>query len=118
MFRIIKALCLALLAAAVLYAVGARASDRSGIPPRRGEGTGAISGYTVSQLEFLLAGDPALLEAVSFQLDGPAQQAVVSFGPNQGPAFPCRQVAALRWECALQGVAVREVAEIDVMAGN
>jgi hypothetical protein len=118
MLRIIKAFCLALLAAAVCSAISARAWDGSVNPPRRGEGTGAISGYTVSQLHYRLAEDPALLEAVSFVLDGPAGQALVSFSPGQGPAFPCRQVGATRWECPLQGVVVHEVTEIDVTAGN
>jgi hypothetical protein len=118
MLRIIKAFCLALLAAVVCCAVSARAWDGSVSPPRRGEGMGAISGYTVSQLHYRLAEDPALLEAVSFVLDGPAGQALVSFSPGQGPAFPCRQAAALHWECPLEGVAVREVTEIYLSAGN
>ena len=117
MTKIIKTIVFILFTAVVAFAFQGQASAEAMAVPTRGEGTGGISGYTVTNLEFQLAPDPTQIGAVAFELDGPAREVWVSFDAG-GPFFPCQGLAGTRWVCELEGVGTGEVSEISISAGG
>ena len=117
MKKFINTFILILFTAAVVFAVQGGASAEAMAAPARGEGRGAISGYTVTNLEFQLGQDPTQIKAVAFELDDPARETWVSFDTT-GPFFPCQNLAGTRWVCEVEGVETGEVKEIQVSAGE
>jgi len=118
MAKLIKSLILCLFAAGIFFAVQGQASSAAAQPPRRGEGVGLISGYQVRGLRYRLGGDPALIDALEFELDGPAGQAQVSLDAAPGRSFPCRNTSGFHWECPLEGVGTGEASQVWVSASG
>lgn len=118
MLKYIKAFSIIVFVVAVCYAVMAQASSGAGRAPLRGEVTGGISGYTVSNLRYQLGEDPALVDAVAFNLDGPANQVLVSFDSPADHSFDCVNTSGSHWVCALDGIKTSEVNEIHLIASD
>ena len=119
MIRTLKPLIfMAVLLFVAVYSVSAQASSDTWEAPKRGEGAAAISGYTITNLQFQLAQDTALLDGVEFDLDAPADQVQVSFDPSPGRSFSCRNQAGNHWVCELGQVQLREVEGIHISASG
>jgi hypothetical protein len=94
-----RALVLALLVLVVAAAAYAFTAANTVPPSKAGDGSGAITGYTVSNVEYNLdATNPQLIDSVEFDLDdvaGEVQAKVQSAGSNWAT---CTN-AATHWTC-------------------
>ncbi len=79
------------------------AASNESAPFQAGEGAGAISGWTISNVHYQLAADPSRLSAVEFDLDQPAAVVKVSFDGAAAEYFECANPYALHWVCSVQG---------------
>ena len=119
MRNLIKLFTLAVGIGAVLLPVYALAASRPN-GEVVGEGAVAISGWTVSNVDYQLSSDPSLVKKVSFDLDAPAGRVAVKL-QAQGTAYTsCINLYAYHWQCDFPaGVSVRSLDEFRVIAvGN
>ena len=103
----------------VIFPVYAFASSNSEIKAS-GEGTGAISGWTTSNINYQLSSDPSLVKSVSFDLDGPASTVSVKLSSNSTAYANCTNVNVYHWQCDFTGgVSLSSIDEFHVIAvGN
>lgn len=107
---------------ASVLAISASASDDPGLAAIGGEGAGAISGFVVSDIRYVLdSDDPGRLEAVSLNVaaaDGrtPPARVVVSVRIGE-PAAHCFPVGGQRWTCLLD-TAVAQADALQVSASG
>jgi len=86
-------------AAALAFAAFAYTAANTVPATRAGDGAGAITGYTVTNIAYQLeAASPANIESASFDLDAAAGtvQASVVLG---GPLTACTNTAGNSWSC-------------------
>lgn len=80
-----------------------------------GDGSGAISGYTVSNIQYnLVVADPSTIDSVDFDLDAAAGQASVSFD-NGLTWTACTNPGGMSWNCDVN-VTVLPAASLRVVA--
>lgn len=92
---------LAVLLAAIV-AVGAYAFTNSNTVPasHAGSGSGAISGYTVSNISYTPdATTPTNLDAVSFTLDAAAKTVKAQVDSVAGTWYACTNTSGNSWSC-------------------
>ncbi len=80
-----------------------------------GDGSGAVSGYTVSNIHYVLAANPANIASVTFTLDSAATDVRVSF---DGTTFhSCTVTGGTSCSCAVTGtVTVLSASNLRVIA--
>ena len=102
--------------AVTVLAVSDAYTASNGVPEATaGAGSGGISGYTVSGVQYELEG--AGVSGVSFSLDPPeARTARIRVSPAGG-WFPCTIATGVA-SCALGGVAVTELERLVVVAAG
>jgi hypothetical protein len=85
-----------------------------------GEGTGTISGWTISDIHYQLGNDPSLVNGVSFDLDAPASSVSISMSSTSTVYTSCTHVHGYRWQCDLVlAIPVSSLDEVRVVAvGN
>ena len=82
---------------------------------RAGDGGGAISGYTVSNVAYTLdSANPQNLQKVEFDLDQPAN--VVKVRLQTGGAWYSCTNSGNHWSCTTSGQAVQPANELRVVA--
>src|SRR5829696_2902899 len=103
----------------VVFPVYAFASSNSEVKAS-GEGTGAISGWTTSNINYQLSGDPSVVKSVSFDLDGSASTVSVKLNSNSTTYANCINVTSNHWQCDFaSGVNLSSMDEFHVIAvGN
>ena len=116
MVKIIKPITFTLFVVMAFFAINGQASSETIQYPLRGEGTGEISGYTITNLHFRLAEDPSIISAVEFDLNGPASEVLINFDPPSNLTFSCSNPAGYDWVCELDAVKTGEVTEIYISA--
>ena len=91
---------IAALIAAVCVAVGAYAFTASNTVPgsSAGAGSGAISGYTVSNVAYTLGTVPTNMDAVTFTLDR-AAGTVKAQVQSGGSWYTCSNTSGNNWSC-------------------
>ena len=114
--KMIQSILLILLVVVTSLSFSGQASAETRGYPRRGEGAGLVSGYTVSGIHYQLAEDPSLIRAVEFDLDGPASQALVSFDAGPKGSFSCFNTGGYHWVCELENVKTEEITKINISA--
>ncbi|HXG43060.1 MAG TPA: hypothetical protein VNL95_10105 [Dehalococcoidia bacterium] len=88
------------------------------VPPTRlGDGASAISGYTVSNVTYVLDGDPRFLEEVTFDLDAAASEVWLRLHPA-GPWVRCDPEGGNSWSCKVGGQSVQSATELRVVAAQ
>jgi hypothetical protein len=116
--RTIIALLLAFVLAAAAYAFTASNTVAGG---SAGDGSGAISGYTVTATSYTLnAADPSLLDKVSFNV-GAAANSVKARTNNMtaGVWMTCASTGGTNWECTFPaGVTVVAATSLQVVAAS
>lgn len=92
---------IAALIAAVSAAAGIYAFTASNTVPATsaGSGSGAISGYTVSNVAYTLNTDPSKIDAVTFTLDKAAGTVKAQL-VTAGSWYACTNTASFNWSCA------------------
>jgi hypothetical protein len=92
-----------LILAAATYGFAAANDVPDGVA---GEGSGAISGYTVSNVKYTLdSSDPTLFAMVQFDLDGSASDVYAGIGAGGSIDWvPCTTGAVYDFDCDLTGI--------------
>lgn len=67
-----------------------------------GDGSGVISGYDVTDVDYVLDSNPALISSVDFTLDGAATVVQISL-VNGGAFFTCDNTGGNDWTCNVGG---------------
>lgn len=84
---------------------------------RAGDGSGAISGYTVSAVEYTLnATNPSNLDSVEFTLDAAASVARIKLVSSGSTWYSCTNPSGNDWTCATTGAAVAPANQLQVVA--
>ena len=84
---------------------------------RAGDGSGAISGYTVSNVAYTLnATNPANLDSVAFTLDASASVAKIKLVAAGSTWYSCTNPSGNNWTCATTGAAVAPADQLQVVA--
>ncbi len=118
---------LAIIAIMATAAYGFAAGNTVADGGKAGDGSGDISGFTVSNIHYTMdTGNPALITGVSFSLDSKATTATVKFAGadnNFGTAYSCDAVGgapAKDWTCDVSdgALTVLSVEHLDVAAVN
>ncbi len=86
-----------------------------------GDGAGAVSGFTVSDVDYVLGDDPSVLDAVAFTLDPATAGAEIRVRllSDAGAWYPCStDGAAVRCDTSSPAVAPAEIDELRVVAAD
>jgi hypothetical protein len=85
---------------------------------KAGDGTGTITGYTVSTIHYVLnSTTPTTIDSVTFSLDTTATLVRVKVGPA-GSWSPACTFATSTWTCNVAGTAVSTATSLQVVASN
>lgn len=102
-----------LLIGAVVFAYAASNTVPSS---RAGDGSGAVSGYTVSNVAYHLdSASPQQVASVEFDLNAPASEVRVLLQTG-GSWFTCTNPSSNHWTCATTGQSVAGVDQLRVVA--
>lgn len=83
---------------------------------RAGDGTGTVSGYTVTSVQYTLnATDPSTLDTVSFDLGAAAAQVEVQL-VSGGTWYSCTLDTGTVWDCDTTGLTVATIDQLRVVA--
>jgi hypothetical protein len=125
MSKIFSAKALGMLAIATIFAgaVYGFAASNTVDDSDAGEGSGTISGYTVTNVAYTLDGtDPSTLDTVSFDITGTISAAdpdivKVKLESAGSTWYDCTIGVSPNWSCSIAGaVAVSAADELDVVA--
>ena len=87
-------------AAALAFAAYAFTAANTVPATKAGDGSGAITGYTVSNIAYQLeAGNPANIDSVSFDLDAAAGTVQVKVVNASATYTACTNTALFNWSC-------------------
>jgi hypothetical protein len=114
-YRILKVIVFTVIMLAFATTAYAFAATNTVPSSYAGEGAGAVSGYTVSALQYNLnAGNPSNIDSVQFTLNAAATDVQVRL-VTTGSYFSCTNVG-LNWTCLTPGVTVLAADEVRVIA--
>lgn len=118
MFKTMKVLLALFAILAVSVAVYAFAASNTVPATKAGDGTGAVSGYTVTTIVYTLnATDPNTLDQVSFDLGAAATQVKAQLVAS-GTWYSCTLDTGTVWECDTTGLAVSSIDQLRVVAAS
>ena len=107
---------LILIAVVAAFTTFAFASSQTG-QPAGGEGVSAISGWTVSDVQYRLADNSSNLIVVEFDLDGSADVVKVSLDSANPMFFSCDHTVDYHWVCTINSsMSLSDVDELRVVA--
>lgn len=114
-----KLFALVVILVTVLFPIYAFASSGSG-EQASGEGAVEISGWTVSNIHYQPANDPAFVKSVSFDLDAPAGTVSIKVTSQATAYTNCTNLTAYHWQCDFaSGISLTSMDELRVIAvGN
>ena len=100
----------------VIFPTYGFASSNSG-PNASGEGVGAISGWSVSEIKYQWSDDSSLISGVSFDLDGAAGTVSVKLNSSSMAYTNCTNTNGYHWQCDfLAGISLVSLDELRVIA--
>ena len=117
MYGLIRTQIFILTVVLVFSSTYALASSESGAHPG-GEGVNTISGWNISDVHYRLAGDPAMISLVEFDLDGSAETVKVSINSSAQTYFNCRNSSGSHWICNIPQERVSAADELRVIASG
>ena len=112
---------LSIVAVVIVLAVSAYAFAAANTVPatKAGDGSGVISGYTVSNVAYNLnAADPSTLDSVDFTLSAAATQAQIKLVAAGSTWYTCSVVTSNNWTCDTTGAAVSSMDDLQVVAAS
>ena len=114
-FRMLKVIVFVIISLAFATTAYAFAATNTVPGSYAGEGAGAVSGYTVTNLQYNLnAATPSDIDSVQFTLNAAATSVQVRL-VTTGSYFSCTNVG-LNWTCLTPGVTVSAADEVRVVA--
>lgn len=118
MFKTMKVLLALSAILAVSVAAYAFAASNTVPATKAGDGTGAVSGYTVTSVVYTLnATNPNTLDQVSFDLGAVATQVKAQLVAS-GTWYSCTLDTGTVWECDTTGLAVSSIDQLRVVAAS
>lgn len=100
-FRYFKLFVIALAGLIFATAAFAFAAANTVPPTAAGDGAGAISGYTVSAIQYVLnASTPSDIDKVTFTLDAVATTVKIKLVALGSTYYGCTNTGGNNWECA------------------
>ena len=116
MQKIFRLLVIAFFVSVIFFTTNAFASSETNGSSRGGEGAATISGWNISNIHYRLAEDPGNIEAVEFDMDGPATQVLIRFDTASDRAFSCYNVSEYHWLCQVEGIELARINSLRVIA--
>jgi hypothetical protein len=84
-----------------------------------GEAAVLINGWAISNVRYQLAQDPTLVQSVTLDLDGPADNVSVKLDSNSNEFTACINTNASHWQCIFApGVKLSSMDEFRVIAAG
>ena len=84
---------------------------------RAGDGSGTISGYTVTNVAYSLnATNPSTLDSVAFTLDAAASVVRIKLVASGSTWYSCTNPSGNNWTCSTSGAAVAPADQLQVVA--
>jgi hypothetical protein len=117
MTHMFKGMLIAFLTIVIASATYAFASSSS-FPTARGEGAGAVSGYSVSNVTYQFNADPTRIDSVSFLLDGQATSVKVKLSDTATTWYACTAQAGNAWTCRTDGALTQSAETLRVFASG
>ena len=118
MFKNLKVLLVVFVIVALSASAYAFAAANTVPDTRAGDGSGAVSGYTVTSIVYNLnATDPSTLDSVSFDLGAAATQVEAQLVAS-GSWYTCTLDAGTVWECDTTGLTVSTINQLRVVAAS
>ena len=118
MLRNFKILFVLFIVVAISVAAYAFAASNTVPATKAGDGTGAVSGYTVTSVVYTLNGtDPSTLDSVAFDLGAAATQVQVQLVAS-GTWYACTLDTGTIWECDTTGLTVATIDQLRVVAAS
>ena len=114
---------MSILVVVVILAVSAFAFAAANTVPdtKAGDGLGVVSGYTVTNIEYVLnASNPNTLDAVKFDLGAAAAtgQVQAQLVATTGTWYACTLDTGTVWECDTTGLVVSTIDQLRVIASS
>lgn len=112
---------LSIIAIVIVLAVSTYAFAAANTVPatKAGDGSGAISGYTVTNVVYNLnATDPTALDSVDFTLSAAATQAQIKLVAAGSTWYSCTNGTGNDWSCNTSGATVASMDELKVVAAS
>jgi hypothetical protein len=103
----------------MVFATAAYAFAASNTVPssKAGDGSGAISGYAVTAVSYVLNADPTKIDQVKFTLDSSATTVKARLVSGSGTWFACTVITGNNWGCTISGsVNVVDANSLEVVA--
>lgn len=119
MLRNFKILFVFIVIAVISVAAYAFAAANTVPATKAGDGTGAVSGYTVTSVAYTLNGtDPTTLDSVAFDLGAAAVQVKVQLVATTGTWYTCTNTSGTLWSCDTTGLTVSSINQLRVVAAS
>lgn len=116
MLKNMKVLFVVFVIVAISVASYAFAAANTVPATKAGDGSGVVSGYTVTSVAYTLNGtDPSTLDSVSFDLGAAATQVEVQLVAS-GSWYSCTLDTGTVWECDTTGLTVSTIDQLRVVA--
>jgi len=96
----------------------ASASSKTFVPGLRGEGSGGISGYEVTNIAYHLNTDPTRIDSVLFTLDTFATTVKIQLNDSVSTGYACSPVTGNDWICQTDGATTQSVDKLTVFAAG
>jgi len=112
---------LSIVAVVIILAISTYAFAAANTVPatKAGDGSGVISGYTVTNVAYNLnATDPSSLDSVNFTLSAAATQAQIKLVAAGSTWYTCSIVSGNDWTCDTTGATVASMDELKVVAAS
>jgi hypothetical protein len=117
MFRSLKVLLMVIVVTILAVSAYAFAAANTVPDTMAGDGSGTISGYTVSSVVYNLnSSDPATLDSVDFTLSAAAANVQVKLVSAGSTWYACAVVSGNDWTCNTAGATVVSMDELRVVA--
>jgi hypothetical protein len=94
------------------------ASENTLLPGEKGEGSGSLSGYSVTNIAFNLNADPTRIESVTFTLSEPAATVKIKLNDSASSWYACSSVTGNDWICQTAGAAIHSTDLMQVIASS
>lgn len=86
---------------------------------KAGDGTGAVSGYTVTNVAYTLnSSNPSTLDSVAFDVGAAATVVKVQLVATTGSWYSCTLSTGTVWECDTTGLSVASIDQLRVVASS
>lgn len=112
-YKLILGLFAAVVIGCTTYAFASESTLLSG---SKGEGSGNLSGYSVTNIAYHLNTDPTNIDSVSFTLSGPAAAVKIKLNDSASAWYTCSIVNDYDWICQTAGATALSVDILRVIA--